>query len=233
MRRPLALSLCLLAGSLVPVAADAATLAPLKACYVSAGQAAGEREPIGINAQGFTPNATASVLLDGAVVEGQAQIDPMGGVVGPMPAPFQPSGQRLFSLSVVDNTNPSIAVSAQALVTSLDVRVRPTNAKPSSRVRFRGRGFTGGPAVYAHYLRKGRLRRTVLLATATGPCGTFDARRRQLPIRRPHVGRWMVQIDQERVYRPVPTSVSVQLTIDVSREPRIGSFQEIGSQVPS
>jgi hypothetical protein len=225
-RRSVALSFCLLAGSLVPAAgAHAATLAPLKACYVSAGQAVGAREPIAVNAQGFTPNATASVLLDGTVIEGQAQIDPMGGVVGPVPAPFQAKGQRPFSLAVVDNANPSIAVSAQTLVTALDVRVRPANAKPSSRVRFRGRGFTGGPPVYAHYVRKGRLRKTVLLATATGPCGTFDVRRRQLPIRRPHVGRWMVQIDQERVFSETPRSVSVQLTIDVSREPRIGSLQ--------
>ena len=204
--------------------ADAATLAPLKACYVSAGEAVGAREPIDVNAQGFTPNATATVLLDGAVIQAQAQIDPMGGVVGPVPAPFQASGQRPFTLSIIDNTNPSIAVSAEALVTALDVRVRPANAKPSSRVRFRGRGFTGGPAVYAHYLRKGRLRKTVPLATATGPCGTFDVRRRQLPIKRPRDGRWMVQIDQDPVFRETPSSVSVQLTIDVSREPRIGSL---------
>jgi hypothetical protein len=234
MRRSLALAVCLLAGSLLPAAAArGATLAPLKPCYVSAGPTADARQPIDVNAQGFTPNGTASVGIDGTVIEDDAQIDPMGGIVGPVPAPFQARGQRLFTLSLADNMNPSIAVSAQALVTALDVRVRPANAKPSSRVLFRGRGFTGGPAVYAHYLRKGRLRKTVLLANATGPCGTFRVRRRQLPIKRPHVGRWMVQVDQERVFRETPASVSVRLVIDVSREPRIGSSGSSRSQVPS
>ena len=91
----------------------------------------------------------------------------------------------LFTLSITDNANPALTVSAQSLVTALDVRVTPANARPSRRVRFRGRGFTGAAPVYAHYLRKGKLRKTVQLATAAGPCGTFDVRRRQLPVHRP------------------------------------------------
>jgi hypothetical protein len=224
MRRSIALAASVLAGSLAPAAAaQTPTLAPLLPCYVTAGPAAEQREPVGINAQGLTKNGTATVAVDGAVIEPQAAIDPMGALAGSVSAPFQASGQRLFTLSITDNTNPALAVSAQSLVTALDVHVTPANARPSRRVRFRGRGFTGGPAVYAHYVRRGKLRKTVQLATAAGPCGTFDVRRRQLPVKRPHTGRWMVQIDQDPVWRQPPSSVSVQLTIDVTRSPGPGS----------
>jgi hypothetical protein len=220
MRRWIALAASVLAASLASTAAaQTPTLAPLKPCYVTAGPDATEREPVAVNAQGFTKNGTATVAVDGTVIQDQAQLDPMGALLGSVPAPFQPQGQRPFTLSITDNANPGLAVGAQSLVTALDVRVTPANARPSRRVRFRGRGFTAGPAVYAHYLRKGKLRKTVQLATAAGPCGTFAVRRRQLPVKRPHTGRWMVQIDQDPVWRKSPVSVSVQLTIDVSRSP--------------
>jgi hypothetical protein len=83
--------------------------------------------------------------------------------------------------------------------------------------------------VYAHYVRKGKLRKTVQLAAAAGPCGTFDVRRRQLPIRRPQTGRWTVQIDQEREWDKTPSGVSVQLTIDVTRSPGIGTRTSVPS----
>jgi hypothetical protein len=231
MRRSIALAVSVLAGSLAPTAAaQTPTLAPLQACYVTAGAAADQREPVVINAQGLTKNGTATVAVDGTVFEAQAAIDPMGTLSGSVPAPFQEHGQRLFTLSITDNTNPALALSAQSLVTALDVRVTPGNARPSRRVRFRGRGFTGdSAAVYAHYVHKGKLRKTVQLATAAGPCGTFDVRRRQLPIRRPQTGRWMVQIDQEREWDKTPSSVSVQLTIDVTRSPGIGTRTSVPS----
>ena len=230
MRRRIALATTVLAGSLAhSAAAQTPTLAPLKPCYVTAGPDATEREPVAVNAQGFTRNGTATVAVDGTVFEPLAQIDPMGGLAGSVPAPFQASGQRPFTLSITDNTNPALAVAAQALVSAVDVRVTPANARPSRRVRFRGRGFTRGPAVYAHYLRTGKLRKTIPLATATTPCGTFDVRQRQIPVKRPHTGRWMVQIDQDPVWRESPGSVSVQLTIDVTRSPGIGTRTSVPS----
>lgn len=204
---------------LIPAASApaAVTLAPLKPCYVSAGAEPAQREPIEINASGLTPNGTAVVALDGAVVLAKAQVDALGQIIGALPAPFQAAGQRPFTLSITDNSNTTKAVAASSLVTALDVRVRPADARPSSRVRFRGRGFTDGTAVYGHYLRKGKLRKTVLLAMASGPCGTFEVRRRQLPIRRPHTGRWVLQIDQEPTWEKTPKTVSVTLVIDVTR----------------
>jgi hypothetical protein len=231
MRRTIALAESVLAGSFAPAAAaQTPTLAPLKPCYVTAGDAPGQQELVTINAQNLTKNGTASVAIDGAVIQDNAAIDPMGALLGTVPAPFQRRGQRPFTLSVTDKTNPAVVLTAQSLVTALDVRVSPVDARPSLRVRFHGRGFTGAdPAVYAHYLRKGKLRKTVQLATAAGPCGTFDVRRRQLPIRRPATGRWMVQIDQERAWHKTPASVSVQLSIDVMRSPGIGTRTSVPS----
>jgi|1186.fasta_scaffold456774_1 hypothetical protein len=220
MRRAVVLMLTLLVGVLAPAAAArAATLAPIKPCYVSAGQADDAREQISVMAQGFTPNQTATVAIDGATMMDNAQVDPLGTISGSIAAPFQARDERPFTLSIVENGNAANTVSAQSLVTALDVTVKPANARPSSRVRFRGRGFTGGPAVYGHYLRNGRLRKTVLLASTSGPCGTFDVRRRQLAVKHPHRGRWTLQIDQAATWRAEPQSVRVLLVIDVTRGP--------------
>jgi hypothetical protein len=230
MRRSIVLAASVLAGSLVPTAAaQTPTLAqPLLPCYVTAGQDATQRELVDINAQGFTKNGTATVAIDGSVIQNNAALDPMGALLGTVPAPFQARGQRPFTLSVTDNANPALALSAQSLVSAIDVKVTPTNARPSRRVRFRGRGFTKGAAVYAHYLRKGKARKTVLLASPAAPCGTFDVRHRLLPIKRPQTGRWKVQIDHDRVWQKAP-SVSVELTIDVTRSPGIGTRTSVPS----
>jgi hypothetical protein len=220
MRRAVVITLTLLAAVLAPAAAArAATLSPIKPCYVSTGQADNAREQIAIMAQGFTPNQTATVALDGAPVMTNAQVDPLGAISGSIAAPFQARGQRPFTLSITENENPANAVGAQSLVTALDVSVKPADARPSSRVRFRGRGFTGGPSVYGHYLRNGHLHKTVLLASTSGPCGTFDVRRRQLPVKHPHRGRWILQIDQDATWRAEPQTVRVLLVIDVTRAP--------------
>ena len=218
MSRAFALGIVALLAVLGPVRpAAAATLAPLKPCYVSAGPEDAAREKVGIVAQGLTPNGAATVLLDGGLVLGDAQIDQSGTVSGGVAVPYLARGQRPFTLTVTDNANPANTVSAQALVTALTVDITPADARPSSRVRFRGRGFTGGAAVYGHYLRKGRVRKTVRLAAPRGDCGTFDVRRRQLPFRRPGSGRWTLQIDQEPVWSANPASVRVTFAIDVTR----------------
>ena len=62
------------------------------------------------------------------------------------------------------------------------------------------------------------MRRTVRLARARrAPCGTFNVRRRQIPVK-PAVGRWTLQVDQQPSYSAEPVSVFVRLAITVSRE---------------
>jgi hypothetical protein len=195
-------------------ASAAPTLEPLKSCYVSAGEEEAAREGIALRGTGFTPQAALDVYMDGVLVlSGQADV--VGDLNATVKAPFLPTGEREFGVTVVERANPANAVGALSRVTDLDVALRPSEARSWSRVRYRGRGFTAadGP-VYAHYVYRGRSRKTVRLTPAAlGPCGTFSVRRRQIPIRHPHVGLWTIQVDQKRRYSAAPGTNLVRIDI--------------------
>ena len=87
-------------------------------------------------------------------------------------------------------------MSTTAKSTALGVTVNPASARPSQRVRFKGLGFTQDKPIYAHYIHKGKVRKTVRMARRPRECGGFSARRRQIPIKNPRLGRWTVQFDQ-------------------------------------
>jgi hypothetical protein len=195
-------------------------LAPLKPCYVTVrtGPDTFETETLKLAGSGFTPDALVDVVLDGAVVVSGLRADAEGVLpTGSLSSPPVLSGQRRFELTATEREAPERSASATARASELAVRVTPARARPAQRVRFRGRGFTGGGAVYAHYLRKGALRRTVRLADgAEGPCGRFDVRAPQFPFR-PREGSWRVQIDQHP--RLTGEGPLINLLIDVRRRP--------------
>src|SRR4051794_6928995 len=200
----------------LPAAARAATLDPLKPCYVSVTPMT--REGIHAGGSGFTPGAIVDLAVDGAVVR-TVQADSAGNLPAQvLPAPNEPKGQRPFSVAATERGNAAHAVTLSSNVTALTLEVQPRRARPSRHVTFRGRGFTGPGRVYAHYLFKGRVRRTVTFArAATGPCGTFRVSRRQIPISHPHTGTWTLQVDQQRRYSRAPNSVFVRVSIIVQR----------------
>jgi hypothetical protein len=195
--------------------ARAASMDPLKPCYVSDGDAPSQREKIRVRAAGFTPLAALTLKIDNEVVD-NGQADAFGEARAEVPAPFQGFGQRAFTLTVVEDENPENFATNSSLVTNLAVTLRPRRARPSRRVRFSGRGFTLAAPVYGHYVFGGELRRTVRLAPASGlPCGTFHTRRRQIPVRRPATGRWILQVDQQREYAPRPATNAQRVIIRV------------------
>jgi hypothetical protein len=198
------------------VAAAAPTLRPLEPCYVSA--APTQREPMLLRARGFTPNALVDITIDGRPLSrgGRVQVDPGGAFQGTIPAPYRRAGERGFTVTLTEAENVANTVSRSSRVTALTVGVRPQQAAPTSRVRFRGRGFTRRRPVYAHYVYRGRVRRTVRMGRPRGACGTFSARRRQIPVRA-RTGLWLVQFDQLRRFTDPPKDVFVQLQIRVSR----------------
>jgi hypothetical protein len=223
MTRLLAATVALL--GVAPATAGAATWTQAPApCYVSATPA--QRELVPIRAEGFTPNARVDVALDGAPADAngdgvpeEVYADSGGRVTGAgIPAPYQQTGERPFTISLTERTNPANGLGATVKVTALSVRLVPAKARPSSRVRFLGRGFLASQPVYGHYLYGGKVRRTVRLARApAGDCGTFAVRRRQIPVAHPRTGRWTLQVDQQKAYAAQPASVFVRLEITVQR----------------
>ena len=213
--RLLAVTALTLAASAAP--AVAATVAPLKPCYVSAGEAPEERENVVIAGEGFTPGEPVDILVDG-ILQATPTAGTAGELNGTIDAPPRELGEAPFTVVVRDRTNPALEVTRRSRVTDLDVRMRPLEAQPSDRVRLRGRGFTRDAPVWAHYTFDGEEQRTVRLARrSTGRCGTFDVRRRQIPIDDPRSGEWTIQIDQRRRYFPQPMPVWVRVPVTVTR----------------
>jgi hypothetical protein len=200
-----------------PQAAQAATLEELAPCYRSVDEV--EREPVQIRAGGFTPGADVDVMLDGIVMT-TVRTDEFGSLVGSLDAPYQEHGERPFTLTLTERGNTANSVSATSRVAALALRLKPKRAAPRRKVRFIGRGFIDGPDVFAHYLRGGKLRKTVRLGAPEGPCGRVDVRRRQFPFKRPKLGRWTVQVDNQADY--TPDTVNVKVTINVRRALRGG-----------
>jgi hypothetical protein len=216
---------CLLAAAgallLVPAAASAATLTPLKPCYLTSTDEVSKeirREPVAFGGSGFTPGGLVDLALDGKL-QRTVQADPAGNLPAQvLDAPYRHRGQHPFELSATDRASPANTVDALSNVTAFDVGIRPSTAAPSSRVRFRGRGFTQPGAVYAHYLYHGRVRKTVTLSKQpAAPCGTFSVKRRQIPVLKPKLGQWLLQIDQESTYHRAPEHGAIRIVIRVQR----------------
>src|SRR5215207_3780647 len=214
------LALTALACGTLAAPVAAATVDPLKPCYVSAGEEPQARENVPIAGTGFTPGESVDILLDGILVEDLPKTDEYGNFSGTIDAPFQAAGERSFSVVVRDRANPSAnTATLSSRVTDLNVRMRPRETEASERVRLKGRGFTRDAPIFAHYVFDGvRQKRVRLARRPTSPCGTFTARRRQIPIADPRSGEWTIQIDQRRRYSPQPRPVWVQIPVTIERE---------------
>jgi len=214
----------LAALALLPGTAHAAALTPLKPCYISVTQRSGDRPPeitqerIDLGGNGFTPNALVDLSFDGKL-DRTIQADAAGNLPPQvLTSPYRARGEGPFTLAAAERGNPLNAVSLASRTTALVLRVRPREAEPRRRVRFTGRGFTDQRAVWAHYLHRGKVRKTVrLVRRIDNPCGSFSVRRRQIPIKRPGEGTWTLQVDQQKRYSRAPDSVFVRVTIEVFR----------------
>lgn len=196
-------------------------LAPLKPCYVSV-QAAPEgftTEGMSVAGSGFGPAERLRFEVDGVtVLAGVTAAD--DGTLPPLllQAPSQAKRERAFTVTAERESDGVVRATAESRVTALAVAMRPKTALTRQRVRISGRGFTGAAPIYAHYVRRGVLRRTVRLADApTGACGTFSVHRRQFPFR-PSQGVWRIQVDQQADL--TADGPLVNLAVDVKRRPQ-------------
>ena len=84
-------------------------------------------------------------------------------------------------------------------------------------MRRRDAGFTRDAPVFGHYLHGGKVRKTVRFKRRTKlPCGVFRAKRRQIPVKRPGTGEWLLQVDQQRRYAALPASNAQRVIIRVT-----------------
>jgi hypothetical protein len=211
----------------LPAAAHAAQLdQPLRPCYATTqaldpqGNVQDVSEPVKIKASGFTPDALVDIAIDGAVVATNVATDASGaiGTLSPteLTAPFMATGQREFTVTITEQGNPDNVVTATAHTTALGVNVKPRATKPFKQVRWKGRGFTADKAIYAHWVYKGKVRKTVRMSRDPGLCGTFEKKTPQIPVAA-REGRWTVQFDQSKEFKAKPSTTFVRITIVVSR----------------
>jgi hypothetical protein len=204
-----------LLGALAAPAQAVVTMSPLKPCYVSDGDLPTQRERILVHATGFTPLADLTLQIDGATVA-TGKAGAFGEADASVPAPFEGRNEHDFTLVIFENQNLKNNASATSRVTNLAVTLRPRRAHPSRRVKFSGRGFTANAPVYGHYVFGGKLRKTVrFVDRPVMPCGMFHARGKQIPVRKPHVGVWTLQVDQQRHYSPQPATNAQRVVIRV------------------
>ena len=170
----------LLAALALPAGAQAAKLdQPLKPCYVSAGN---QREPIRVLASGFTPERDRGRRRRRRPVHQrggprQRPRDRRWRTCSPL---RRPTASGRFTLTVTERDLTGNTVSTTSRVTALAVDTRPARARPSRRVTFSGRGFTGAGPVWAHYVFADAQRRPCASpsrAARAGPsaCAAADA----------------------------------------------------------
>ena len=199
--------------ALAAAPASAAIVEDLSGCYVSSGETDAERETITIRGTDFTQISTVEVLFDGVVV-GSGPTGSIGEFEIRLPAPFVERGERELVVTVRDAVTQVVKTTR---VTNLGMTVKPRRGSPGRKVRLRGRGFTLDAPIYAHYLLGGKEEKTVRLAReTTSACGTFDVRRRLMPIDNARTGRWIMQVDQKREFSRAPDPVWVRREINVA-----------------
>jgi hypothetical protein len=180
----------------VPASAHAATLAAGKSCYEN-------RDEARLVGHGFAPESQIRFAVNGRRLKELVRSDGDGDVaVFYTPARTQTERKLVIRASDEDGT---------AAKTTIFVTKRfAVTAKPPGSDDVRTwkailglYGFGRGTA-FVHYANpKGRFKKTVRLGRLRRPCGRLlTSRRRVMPFRDPQYGRWYLQFDTHRRYRP-------------------------------
>jgi hypothetical protein len=134
-----------------------------------------------INAFFKTPDLASSDDTQETVNLGAFSTDLAQGPTAP------PLGTTQFRTSILD-----------ALVPAWESR----KGSPRRMTTFYGWGFeaVGGKTLYAHYVLRGKLRKTVAIGRLSGPCGDVKKRGRQFPFRPVRAGDYKVKLDATKRY---------------------------------
>jgi hypothetical protein len=187
--------------------AQAALVTTDRSCYLQT-----DATRVTVNGSNFTPSTPYSVLIDDQALPTTGTISPDGKMTGTLTPPPLASdeAERAFRVGV---QTPDQTAAAGFTVTRLLADFAPSRGNPRTlKVRFSVHGFAlrdesdatvdPTPDVYVHYVRpNGRLRKTIRIGTAQGPCGTIQrtAKRRLFPFTAER-GTWKLQFDTQSKY---------------------------------
>jgi hypothetical protein len=199
-----------------PATVSAATLTvdPVRSCYL-------EQDRVFLVAEGYTPNGMVDFTREGNLVA-TLQADAAGQLQGTLRLPGLIMGQSPLTYVATDQSNPALTAQVSLLTTAVDVRVSPKSGPPNRRLRIRARGFRGGSTLWAHVRRVKRRgggpvrTRTVRIGRVRGPCWTANVRRR-LFRRNTGAGRYRVQFDTFRRYKPERKIEYDELSVEINR----------------
>lgn len=218
-------AICSCAVTVVLSATTAARAAPVarsdRACYAPG-------QPIHLTGSGFTPSGPIATLYpvgkdDAAFERTTADADGLLDQTFPAPVPAGPTA--VLFLTVNDSTlveqgiDPEQSVAVVSVRLTLPPRVlspwtrpgrRVRRGDPRARVQFGGLGWIGqGTDLYAHYLRGGRLVKTVRIGPLGEPCGDVGRMMREFPFRPVPAGRWSVDFSADAGW-PAPQALHVR-----------------------
>jgi hypothetical protein len=199
-----------------PGAASAATLTvdPVESCYR-------ETQRVFLIAEGYTPNGKVDFTRGDEDIE-TLDAGPDGSIQGYLTLPGLLMGQRTLTYVATDQTDPARTAQVSLLTTATSVRVGPETGAPNRMLRIRARGFKGGRTLWAHVRRRGNRgggpvrTRTIRIGRVRGRCWRVRARRR-LFRRSTAPGRYRVQFDTFRRYKPERKVEYDELFVTISR----------------
>jgi hypothetical protein len=215
---------------LAPAASPAPAVSVDRQCY-----AAG-RDVIALSGSGYTPGGEVGIAL--VSENGDRRLSATAGPDGifaiSVPAPtlsefgaMEPGFTLSFTASDrarqgSASPEPSVAATA-ATISEWTVDVPAWRASGYARPRrpttLSAYGWTTlGGTLYAHYVRGGRLLRTVAVGPLTGACGSLTLRTREFPFRPVPAGTYRVQYDTSRPYRVAGQDVVVYRRVKVRKK---------------
>jgi hypothetical protein len=188
---------------LAPAAAHGAAVQTDRGCYL---QTPGTT--VTVSGNGYTAGSPYTVTLDGtALTGGGGTMDAGGAMQGAFAPPTLAATEKERTFSVAVQQPDALGASTNFTVTRFSAGFSPSKGDPAKlKVRFAVSGFGLGaanPDVYLHYVAPdGKLRQTVRLGRAQGPCGSIErtAKRRLFPFQKPTHGKWQLQFDTSRSY---------------------------------
>jgi hypothetical protein len=200
-------------------AAGAPVLTADRACYPM-----DRDQHIRLFGSGFAAGSDIVVLVTGlhAGVTWSETATPIGGVTVTLPVPYleevgyPDSWREQVTATAVDlaraHAAPPDAANALAsttfTITNWGVRVTPWEQGPPAAghprrmATFSIMGWTWvkDKPIYAHYLRGGKVVRTVRLAVPQGPCGDATVQMPEFPFRPVPAGTYRIQFDASKAY---------------------------------